>query len=116
MLMHSRLLQHASSIPALVACGGMALSFYFMFKAGCAGDPKTGTLGSPASALEIEATAALPFVVSLVCAAIAVGLSGIAASLSRQIAFARVFVPIAGVFCWLLSMRIEWWGSQSCFA
>lgn len=41
---------------AIAVCGFIS-ALYFSFQAGCAGDPKTGTLDNPSLALEIESKA-----------------------------------------------------------
>lgn len=37
-----------------------AVAFFVMFKAGCAGDPKGGSLGDPVRALELEGVGLFP--------------------------------------------------------
>jgi hypothetical protein len=85
-----------------------------MFRAGCAGDLKTGSYGDLRLAHELE-NAALPFF-----ALGAMGLMAFVASLKdvpvhRRIGIAGVCILFGGPFLWLLAIQFEVWGVQECF-
>ena len=89
-----------------------ALSLFVMLKAGCAGDPKGGSLGDPIRALQLESVALLPLLLSAVSGGAAVGL--ISQSINR-VAHGVAFALLALICLWLAGMEIEIWGVQSCF-
>ncbi len=83
-----------------------------MFKAGCAGDLKGGSLGDPIRALQLEDFGLFPFLLSAVSGGTAIGL------LSRSIhrVAQGLTVAIFTLFClWLAGMQFEMWDVQSCF-
>ncbi|SRR5712691_12109168 len=91
-----------------------AVSFWLMFRAGCAGDLKTGSYGDVRLALELE-NAAIPFF-----AFGAVGLVAFIASLKivpvpQRIGIAAACVLFGGPLLWLLAIQFEVWGIQACF-
>lgn len=88
-------------------------ALYFSFQAGCAGDVKTGTLGNPLLALEIEGKA-----FSIMFLGLALGASAIAFRTSgrpQRIANGLGFLIIGFILFWLLSWQLEALGVQSCF-
>jgi hypothetical protein len=92
----------------------MAVSFFVMFQAGCAVDPKVSALVDPIRALKFESGAVRPFWFSLVFAALAIRLSS-GTSLSVRIVSAFGIVSVVGFWCWLIASWVEVWGVQSCF-
>jgi hypothetical protein len=90
-----------------------AFSFWLMFRAGCAGDLKTGSYGDPQLALELESIAMPFFLLG------AVGLMALTASLKRpmpqRIGIAAASVLFGGPLLWLLAIQFEVWGVQACF-
>jgi hypothetical protein len=90
-----------------VALVSLALSFWLQFRAGCAGDLKTGTLGDPQRALALEHAALLPFLFSVVV--------GIASIAMWRVGFAVLALLIGVPLLWLLGIQIEVWGVQYCF-
>jgi hypothetical protein len=91
---------------------GAALSLFFMFKAGCAGDPKGGSLGDPIRALQLESFSLFPLLISAVTGGAAISL--ISRSIHR-VAQGVAFATFT-LFClWLAGMQFEIWGVQSCF-
>jgi hypothetical protein len=75
----------------------MAVSFYFAFQSGCAGDLKTG-IGNPSRALQLEENAVAWFAANMVCATIAVSLRSVGDAIQR-IVETGVFIVVAGG-CW----------------
>lgn len=52
-----------------------ALALFVMFKAGCAGDPKGGSLGNPVRALELEGVGLFPLLLSAASGGAGIGLA-----------------------------------------
>ncbi|MBI4990043.1 MAG: hypothetical protein HZC23_14600 [Rhodocyclales bacterium] len=98
----------------VIAIAALAASFGLLFKAGCVGDLKTGSLGDPVAALYYEGLALPPFLL---------GLLGFAALffIRRQLAFqyrvahALAFIFFGGFALWLIGIQFETWGVQQCF-
>ncbi|GJI93259.1 hypothetical protein [Duganella hordei] len=89
-----------------------ALSLIMMFKAGCAGDPKGGSYGDPASVLELEGSA---FVLHILSAAFGgVGVACISKSTNRG-AVSVAFALLVLMLLWFAGIQIEVWGVHSCF-
>ena len=96
----------------LIFAAGAAFTFYILFRAGCAGDTKGGSLGDPVRALQLESYSLLPFIFSAVSGGAAVGL--MSKSIHR-VAQGGAFATLI-LFClWLAGMQFETWGVQSCF-
>ncbi|MDP1928781.1 MAG: hypothetical protein Q8K62_09765 [Thiobacillus sp.] len=89
-----------------------AFSLFVMFKAGCAGDLKGGSLGDPVRALQLEGFSLFPLLFSAASNGSAIGLmSKSIHRVAQGLAFA-IFV----LFClWMAGMQAETWGVQSCF-
>jgi hypothetical protein len=104
----SRLLLVALSLASL------ALSFWLLFRAGCAGDLKGGALGDPKRALELEYAALPCFFLGVVA-----GITCIA--LVRQLPVRQRIGLVGGALLigvpalWLLGIQFEVWGVQYCF-
>jgi hypothetical protein len=86
----------------------LALSYWLQFRAGCAGDVKSGALGDPQRALQLEYIA-FPFFLLAVGAGVAVLL------LYGRLAIASAFFLIGGPLMWYLGVQLEVWGVQHCF-
>ena len=85
--------------------------FFIMFKAGCAGDIKGGSLGDPVLALQLESYGLLPLFISAASGGAAIGL--MSKSIHR-VAQGVVFATFM-LFClWLAGMQFEIGGVQSC--
>lgn len=89
-----------------------AVAFFVMFKAGCAGDPKGGSLGDPVRALELEGVGLFPLLVSAVSGGAALGL---ASQSIHRVAHGAGFALLALICLWFAGMQFEIWGVQSCF-
>lgn len=89
-----------------------ALLLFIMFKAGCAGDSKGGSLGDPVRALQLESFGLLPLFLSAASGGAAIGLmSKSIHRVAHGLGFALFML-----FClWLASMQFEIEGVQSCF-
>jgi len=90
---------------------GASLSLFIMFKAGCAGDPKGGSLGDPIRALQLEGYSFFPLLLSAVTGGAAIGMmSKSIHRVAQGVAFAML-----ALFClWIAGMQLEIWGVQSC--
>ena len=88
-------------------------ALYFTFQAGCAGDVKTGALGNPSLALEIESSAFSIMFLGLVLGAVAIALR--TSGWALRVANGLGFVTIGFILFWLLSLRLESFGVHSCF-
>jgi hypothetical protein len=89
-----------------------ALALFVMFKAGCAGDPKVGSLGNPVRALELEGVGLLPLLLSAASGGAAIGL---ASRSVHRIAQGVAFALLVFIGLWFAGMQFEVWGVQSCF-
>jgi hypothetical protein len=58
----------------LLFATGAVFTLFISFKAGCAGDPKGGSLGDPMRALQLESYSLLPLLLGAVSGGVAVGL------------------------------------------
>lgn len=89
-------------------------SYWFAFQAGCAGDPKTGTLGNPVRALEIEAQSVSFFLLGLLAVVALIALRrGVA--LHDRIKYSLAFLFLGSPLLWLLAIQVELWGTKQCF-
>ncbi len=98
----------------LISVAGIAWSFLLLFQAGCAGDTKTGVLGNPLRALELEGLSLLPFIGGVVAGAACIAF-GVRASRSNRVANGVAFAVFGGLLFWLLGIQFEHWGLNSCF-
>lgn len=89
-----------------------ATALFVMFKAGCAGDPKGGSLGNPVGALELEGIGLLPLLLSAASGGAAIGLASWSI---HRIAQGVAFALLIFIGLWLAGMQFEVWGVQSCF-
>ena len=97
----------------VLAICSLISALYFSFQAGCVGDVKTGTLGNPSLALQMENTSFAIMLLGLVLGAIATTLrtSGVTQRLTNVLVFS-----IIGFICfWLLSWQLEALGVHTCF-
>jgi hypothetical protein len=85
----------------------LALSFWLLFRAGCAGDLKTGSLGDPQRALDLEYVALPFFLVGVVAATASIAM--------RSGGLAVAALLLGGPLLWLLGIQFEVWGVQQCF-
>jgi len=102
-----------------ISIGVFALAFcsfisalYFSFQAGCAGDVKSGALGNPSLALEIENSAFSFMFFGLVLGAFAIALR--TSGVPQRVANGLGFIVIGFVLFWLLSWQLEALGVHSC--
>ena len=105
-------------LPVLLGFASMAfvgVAFAFLFKAGCAGDLKTGSLGDPIRALQFESVAFLFFMFGLVFGAGACA-ARLGVALHNRMAHAIGFIIFGGLFLWLVGIQFEVWGVQHCFS
>jgi hypothetical protein len=109
---HSKRIQIALG---LLSALGITVAFALLFQAGCAGDSKTGALGDPARALELESTSLLPFLVGLIAGASLVA-RALGSTLTQRTANPLAFVIFGGSLLWLLGVQFEAWGVRSCLA
>ncbi len=91
---------------------GAAVTCFILFKAGCAGDAKGGSLGDPVRALQLESYSLLPFILSAVFGGAAIGL--MSKSIHRVVQ-GGTFATLILLCLWLTGMKFETWGVQSCF-
>lgn len=89
-----------------------AFALFIMFKAGCAGDPKGGSLGDPVRALQLEGVGLLPLLLSAASGGAAIGL---ASQSIHRVAHGVAFALLALICLWFAGMQFEVWGVQSCF-
>ncbi|MBN8284739.1 hypothetical protein [Zoogloea sp.] len=89
-----------------------ALELFLMFKAGCAGDPKGGSLGNPARALDLESVGLLTLLLSAASGGAAIGL---ALRSIHRIAQGVAFALLVFIGLWFAGAQFEVWGVQSCF-
>ncbi|TBW10387.1 hypothetical protein E0E52_03845 [Azotobacter chroococcum] len=61
------------SLGLLFAMSAALSLFVMLFKAGCAGDPKGGSLGDPVRALELEGIDLIPLILSAASGGSAIG-------------------------------------------
>jgi len=98
---------------ALCSLAGVSTSYWLLFQAGRAGDPKTGATGDPVRALHLEAVAELPLLVGIAAATAIVGIvSGRVVSGRDRIPMALGFSFLALASLWILGVQIELWGTQ----
>lgn len=91
---------------------GAILSLFIMFKAGCAGDLKGGSLGDPVRVLQLEGYSLFPLLLSAVTGGAAISMmSKSVHRVAQGVAFATFTLPCL----WLAGMQLEIWGVQSCF-
>ncbi|NOS81906.1 MAG: hypothetical protein E8D46_17045 [Nitrospira sp.] len=96
----------------LLSIMGAAFLFFIMFKAGCAGDSKGGSLGNPVRALQLESYGLLPLLLSAASGGAAIGFM----SKSVHRVAHGLGVALLMLFClWLAAMQFEMRGIQSCF-
>ncbi|MEQ1663072.1 MAG: hypothetical protein ABL877_10310 [Thiobacillus sp.] len=91
---------------------GASLYLFIMFKAGCAGDAKGGSLGDPTRALQLEGYSFYPLLLSAGTGGAAIGM--ISKSIHR-VAQGVAFATFALSCLWIAGMQLEIWGVQSCF-
>jgi len=104
-------------LPILLGVTSLALfaiSFWLLYKAGCAGDTKGGSYGDPLVALSVEG-AALPLFVLAVVGAISL-VASLTLSLRYRVALIVAFVLVATPALWLTGLRVESWGLRTCFS
>ena len=96
----------------LLSIVGAALLLFIMFKAGCAGDSKSGSLGDPVRALQLESYGLLSLLLSATSGGAAIGfMSKSIHRVAHGLSFALFML-----FClWLAGMQFEIEGVQSCF-
>ncbi|MBW8847845.1 MAG: hypothetical protein JF607_23020 [Burkholderiales bacterium] len=85
-----------------------------MFRAGCAGDLKGGTLGNPVKALALEGVGA-PLGWLGLAFAIMAALCRPNVAIGRRGAIAVTVLVLGGAGVVLLGVQFEIWGTQSCF-
>ena len=88
------------------------LSFFVMFKSGCAGDIKGGALGNLVRAQELEG---LGNIISVLSAAFGGAAYGLVSRSRNRIAHSVAFALFSLVCFWLAGMQFNTWGVQSCF-
>jgi hypothetical protein len=90
-----------------------AISFWLLYKAGCASDTKGGSYGDPLVALSLEG-AALPLFVLAFLGAISF-LASLTVSMRYRVAVIVAFVFVGTLALWLTGLRVESWGVRTCF-
>lgn len=102
----------STGVFALAVCS-FIYSLYLSFQAGCAGDVKTGAIGNPSLALEVENSAFSIMFLGLVLGAFAIAFrtTGVAQRVTNGLGF----VIIGFILFWLLSLQLESYGVHSCF-
>ncbi len=93
----------------LLSLGGVIGSFALMFQAGCVGDTKSGAVGDPLRALELERLAEFPFFLAMVFGSVAIALPS---KSTRRIEAFGVLVCVAACL-WVLGIQVEIWGIES---
>ena len=88
------------------------LTLFVMFKAGCAGDLKGGSLGNPVRALELEGVG---FIFLLLSAASGGAAIGLGSQSIYRVAHGVGFALLALICLWFAATKFEIWGVQSCF-
>jgi len=109
----------AASAPKFLTIGlgllfalSAAVALFILFKVGCAGDLKGGSLGDPIRALELEGVGLFPLLVSAASCGATFGL--VSQSIHR-VAHGVGFALLALICLWFAGMELEIWGIQSCF-
>jgi hypothetical protein len=97
-----------------LAIAALAASFGLLFKAGCAGDLKTGSIGEPVAALYYEGLALPLFLLGLLGVAVFLFIRPQLA-LQYRVAHALAFILFGGFALWLIGIQFETWGVQQCF-
>lgn len=91
---------------------GTVLSLLIMFQAGCAGDAKTGSLGNPVRALQMENIAFFSLLFSVSIGGLAFGLGS---SSPHRVSHGLSFAFFGMIFLWIIGIQISFLGTQSCF-
>ncbi|MFZ3192382.1 MAG: hypothetical protein WA154_04125 [Moraxellaceae bacterium] len=91
---------------------GTVLSLLIMFQAGCAGDAKTGSLGDPVRALQMENIAFFSLLFSVSIGGLAFGLGS---SSPHRVSHGLSFAFFGMIFLWIIGIQISFLGTQSCF-
>ena len=102
----------STGVFALAICS-FIYALYLSFQAGCAGNVKTGALGNPSLALEIENTAFSIMFLGLVLGAFSIAFRN--SSVAQRFRYGLGFVIISFILFWLLSLQLETFGVHSCF-
>jgi hypothetical protein len=100
---------------SLAALACLSASLYFMYQAGFAGDLKTGALGDPRRALNIESTGVLFAWLSIGFVAVAVSVHTGLVVIRRIATVICTVVLSLSVFTYL-GISAEVRGTQNCFA
>ena len=95
---------------ATVSIGALSLGLVMSYWAGCTGDVKTGVLGDPLRALELGRWALVSLLVGVAAGAVA-----LAPRPGWSIGHIGAFVLLGIPLLWLVAIRVETWGVQSCF-
>jgi len=102
-----------STVGFLIAGGCACAAVIFAYKAGCAGDVKTGAFGDPVAALRLENESALAL-----CAMLLVGAASALiwpGSIAKRLMRGLACIPLS-VFVWFaLFLEVERLGLQACF-
>ena len=91
---------------------GTVLSLLIMFQAGCAGDPKTGSLGDPVRALQMENIAFFSLLFSVSIGGVAFGLGSYS---PHRVSHGLSFAFLGMMVLWVIGIQISILGIQSCF-
>ena len=106
-------------LRSLAILGGMSLAFYavsawLLFKAGCAGDTKGGSLGDPLVALSLE-NAAFPFFLLAIVATVSLIAWLTPGSVWYRVAAIIACVLVGVPALWLTGLQVEVWGLRHCY-
>jgi hypothetical protein len=90
----------------------MAMSLLILFRAGCAGDVKTGSLGDPRQALQLEGYG---LIAALVSTALSTAEFVLTSKTVHRTSYAIAFALFSLVCWWIVGIQVEIQGVQSCF-
>jgi hypothetical protein len=102
-----------SSFLVLASVASFALSLWFSYEAGCAGDLKTGSFGDMQRALHYDSASGYSLVLGSLLGVVGALLAGPISPRAARVA-AVGFIP-AAIVTWLIGWRLQDWGVQSCF-
>ena len=103
-----------ATLLTLVVLGTGACAI-LAFTSGCAGDLKTGAVGSSQRALELESLSLIPGALGLGAGALFVWFRS-AATPTRRFTNALGFALLGMVVLWLAGMQLQLWGTRECWA
>jgi hypothetical protein len=105
-------MRRLSFVLAVASLGFAGASFHFMYRAGCIGDLKGGSLGDFKQALDVESEGVLLLLLSVLLAAIA----GVAypVKLWKRVLKSVVLFATVAIGGYIAGIQFEVWGVQYC--